>query len=352
MAQAATAPGSPWSSRLFDSAPLSPIWVGVGLALALLLLFFGVEYASGQVDRVLTGEAEDHIGPHFRLAVINSFLVSFLLTAQCYLARWTRNNVAAIRPLLGPGEGGAAEELPDLDDVVSRPSRAAGLIGIAALIVLFYLLPGDVFRFFELDYWIFEHAWEHSMTIVIGWLTGRVGVAMVSDSLRVSRLASRIRRIDLFDPGALFPFVRQGLRSALLAIVLVSLASANLWNILVDPLPFAIALPVMLAVAVVSLVLPVRGVNRRIRDEKQRELAALRTEIRAGRNALERGGSEGDRAAVRLPAQLALEARIDGVREWPFDASSMLRLALYVGVGLGSWLGAAAVERLVDRALG
>ena len=48
---------------------------------------------------------------------------------------------------------------------------------------------------------------------------------------------------------------------------------------------------------------------------------------------------------------LALETRIAAVREWPLDASSLLRVGLYVMLGIGSWLGAAAVERLLDRVL-
>ncbi len=43
-----------------------------------------------------------------------------------------------------------------------------------------------------------------------------------------------------------------------------------------------------------------------------------------------------------------LDARLESVREWPFDAPSLVRFALYVALGLGSWLGAAAVERLLD----
>ena len=40
------------------------------------------------------------------------------------------------------------------------------------------------------------------------------------------------------------------------------------------------------------------------------------------------------------------------MREWPFDASALLRFGLYTAVGVGSWLGAALVERLLDTVLG
>jgi hypothetical protein len=106
--------------------------------------------------------------------------------------------------------------------------------------------------------------------------------------------------------------------------------------------------PAMLGVPAAALLLPARGARDRIRAAKRGRLVALRDEIRKGERALENIGPEGDRAAVRLPALLALEARVEAVREWPFDASSLLRLSFYVSLGLGSWLGAAAVERLLE----
>jgi hypothetical protein len=42
--------------------------------------------------------------------------------------------------------------------------------------------------------------------------------------------------------------------------------------------------------------------------------------------------------------------RVSDTGEWPFGGSTLLRFALYTGIGLGSWLGAAFVERLLERA--
>ena len=36
------------------------------------------------------------------------------------------------------------------------------------------------------------------------------------------------------------------------------------------------------------------------------------------------------------------------ISEWPFDAGSYGRVALYVFPGFGSWVGAALVERLLE----
>ena len=42
---------------------------------------------------------------------------------------------------------------------------------------------------------------------------------------------------------------------------------------------------------------------------------------------------------------------IEGVREWPFDVSTVLRFSLYLMIPIGSWLGGAMVERLVNSLL-
>jgi hypothetical protein len=38
---------------------------------------------------------------------------------------------------------------------------------------------------------------------------------------------------------------------------------------------------------------------------------------------------------------------LQSLHTWPIDVSTLLRFGLYLVVGLGSWLGAAFVERLV-----
>jgi hypothetical protein len=40
------------------------------------------------------------------------------------------------------------------------------------------------------------------------------------------------------------------------------------------------------------------------------------------------------------------------VREWPVGAPALARGALIAALGLGSWLGGALVERVVDRLFG
>jgi len=44
-------------------------------------------------------------------------------------------------------------------------------------------------------------------------------------------------------------------------------------------------------------------------------------------------------------------AALADVREWPVDLSTLVRLLLYLGIGLGSWVGAALVDVGVETLL-
>lgn len=114
-----------------------------------------------------------------------------------------------------------------------------------------------------------------------------------------------------------------------------------------DAMPVGIAYLGCFALA--AFVLPLVGARRRVRELKQAELARVRAALRDARGTALAGGPA---PGGRLADLLAYEARLQAVAEWPVDASTLLRLGLYLVLGLGSWLGAALVERLLDRALG
>jgi len=94
---------------------------------------------------------------------------------------------------------------------------------------------------------------------------------------------------------------------------------------------------------------PLARLARRIGAEKASELARVRARIRGARDALlDDKGVAGLARASDLPALLAYEQRIEGVREWAIDVSQVLRFATLVVLALGSWLGGAVTDRIVD----
>jgi len=162
--------------------------------------------------------------------------------------------------------------------------------------------------------------------------------------IRALRAIGRRVRVSLIDKSPLAPFVRTGLRGAALWLFGTSLATTLLIDVNAPWLVLSV-LVFTVGLAVAALLLPSRGLNERLRAAKEQELAWVRGEIARARAAL----AAGDAAETsRLPALLAWEERIERVSTWPFDTPTLLRFALFLLVPLGSWLGGALVERVVD----
>jgi hypothetical protein len=181
----------------------------------------------------------------------------------------------------------------------------------------------------------------------VGWNLGVFVYSTLTYARRFSDLAGEVERIDLFDLYALAPFARQGLRSALLWLLLLSLVSLNA----VDLIWFFSIAAVALVGGTAALILPVRGIHVRLRQAKKAELQRIHAAIRGDPGALSGSLIGAHGTSLRLSDLLAYRKFLESVREWPFDSPTLLRFALYLAIPLGSWLGGAFVERLLGAAL-
>lgn len=155
--------------------------------------------------------------------------------------------------------------------------------------------------------------------------------------------------VDLLDPGALTPFAAVGLMNAGFWFIGSAIASllmasaAGMWSVVM-------VIVVTMGFGVAGLIVPSRGLHTQIRERKREELARIRNAIAAEREALF-SSAEASPTLPRMHSMLAYEARIEAVREWPFDTSTLSRFALFLLIPLVSWIGGALVERAVDAAL-
>ncbi len=229
--------------------------------------------------------------------------------------------------------------------------RRAGVLGIAAAFSIPFLVDMS-FSAYNFSAFHFMAAMHRVMLPVVGWLIGRLIYAILADSSRLAGIGREHVDVDLLDVAPLTPFTRYGLRNALLAMGMLSILSLLIPDWSTRPgLPLLIALALLPAagLAVAGLLLPVRGVHAAIRSAKQAEVRACNEQIRARRDGIIRGTAASGPALDEL---LAWRGLVESVREWPFDASTFTRLVLYLGIPLGSWLGGAMVERLVNAVLG
>jgi len=340
---ASTAPAAPvatgWLRRLFELPGCSVWLVGAALALGGVLLFALQELLLGRF-RLLT---DPGVLDNMRVSATHVVITAYLLTAYVHAQRTTEQSIDALRPCLDPGR--AQDRLAP-----TRGERAtlelSTLVGILVfLVVTTRVSPGEVYL--TPARWDPEVAWHRVFGLTMGILTLRLSTLIVLESGRLSALASAIARLDLLDRAATSPFARQGLSYALLVIGVVSAYALFLVDLRYLPL-VGIVFVGTLGVAATALLLPLRGIRQRIIEAKREELAWCREQMRGRRARL--AGNAGAEGAP-LDELVAWEARIEAVREWPLDASTFQRFALYLLLPLGSWAGGALVERAIDALL-
>ncbi len=94
--------------------------------------------------------------------------------------------------------------------------------------------------------------------------------------------------------------------------------------------------------------LTIRGVHRSRAAAKQEVLEQVNARIREASARLLEGGEP--RGSSDLADLVAFHDYLERVREWPLGAPTLLRGALIAALAVGSWLGGALVERLLEQA--
>jgi hypothetical protein len=344
MAEAGIAPRAPWLLRLCDALSLTPAGLGLGVALGSAAVFLGGELALGR-HRLLAELPEGASLRDLRLAFVSLLLLGYAPTAFLAVVRGARRRVEALRPVLDPGDAEAREHVGAAGSYGVAGLRRAGIFGVAVALLLPFLAEGARYAY-QPSYWSYEIVWHRVLAPFVGWWIGRFWWAVLAESRRFSRLAEGLPAIDLFDLRPLSCFARQGLANVLLNAGFVSIFALFLFESGFGPI-FAVVGVLNVGVSAAAFLLPVHGVHRRIRAAKSVELDWCRERLRRARTGL----AERDATDARLADLLAYRAFVEDVREWPFDASTLVRFGLYLMIPLGSWAGGALVERLIDALL-
>jgi hypothetical protein len=340
-----------WTLRIYDAVPAAAGWTGAMLALALYSVFLVVEAGLGRTPIRLEGGLLDHSGEAL-ITLLLCAVLAYLCTATVSTVREAPRATRRVRDVLA----GSDRELDALEAEASvRPRHTlllAGLLGAGVSLFFPFLEVGqEGWAPYDWRAWTPESTWHRILTPWIGWWTGRLVAVMLIDSRRHSSLARRIKAIDLLDLRPLLPFARLGLSNALRVVGIAALFSFLLIDVTRYGTMVLLLAGLTVASATTALLLPVRGVHLRIRAAKLEELERVNRAIRGDAEAL-RGSALAGRASTPSLADLvAYRDLVDSAREWPFDASTFRRFGLYLLIPIGSWMGGALVERLLDLLL-
>ncbi len=339
----------PWTQAWIDALPIAPAWVGCAFAVGHVLL--GTLYFA--VFAVFVPIQTGGAWPAYQQVLLSTCVFALLIGYATGALAYARHAHQASLRELGPAlDCNQAEFLALQREVLGFDMAALRRHGLCAAIIAMAItyFTTNVAQRFGLGHpallWVL---WQNALS---SWLLTRT----ISHDLRVSRVFSRAAErhaeIELFDLTPLEPLARRGLQSALLIVLAISLFSLIFGLGNVSPLvPVTQLGTVMLAAF--ALARPSLGIRRRIRAAKREELARISAELRIVRaQSAAMQGSGGREIDARLATLLSLKEHVETTREWPFDIGTLGRFLLYAVIGVGSWLGAATVERLLDVLLG
>ena len=313
----------------------------MAFALGFVFLFLGFEILLDRFSQFGVATYREDL----RVAIVLCLAAAYLPAAWLYSVGSAQRTVRELRPWLPPGEADPElEQVGRYDRAALRLSGAGGVAMLLSALLIAEWGPGILGGIPLMS----PEAWFHrGLLVLIGWNAGRAIHGTWIESRRFSRIGRGLT-IDLLDPGAAGPLGRYGLRQALVTIGAFSVMAPLFYD--VDAAPNLLWLLIlsslaMLVLALVALFLPVRGLHEAIVREKTGQLERANREIR---NALD-GWPQGRGSA--LAGWIAYRDLVESVREWPIDAPTARRFALYLAIPVGSWLGGALVERMLDLLL-
>jgi hypothetical protein len=329
---------------------IPPVWLGIGLALGYLVshcVFDGLV--------LLVWGFPDTVQPLWRndlwwTDVVNATLIGYVPAALRIARRGIARDLEALRSHLRCTNA----EFTRIRDQISGPDgpleRALSLSGVPIGIAIVYLDP-SVTMSAEASLSDPAFAWG---LVRVAIFVGLV-VHLIDADVRATRGYAAMSRdlliVDLLDVRSLAPLARRGQRSVLTWVVFSSIFSLYwLGDSAARSNVYLLVLAVGLATA--AYFVPLFGIRKNIRTAKHAELDRLREEIRSEREVTGAVAAAGAEQSPRLANLVGYYQLIESTREWPIDATNLVRLALYLALGLGSWLGGALVERGLDGLLG
>jgi hypothetical protein len=334
----------PWTARVYARAPWRPVYVGLLVSVVLLVVLFVYEWSLGRFALIYGEGAQGRTLGELRIAVVHCLMMGVGPTAYVALIHRTRRTWVELQEVLGLSD----EQLQHATRRVGRrPPWLLGVLLVGGLVlsigVTHWTTPdGDPFSFSQI---VPEVVWHRVFAPIVILYTVWLTSLIVASSMQLSEAARGISELDLLDRDALAPFKTQALMHSLAVLVLAACASPLGVEEQLVGLIFSIWIFAAL-IASAGLLLPLLGIRSVIRAERERELAWCDAELRLARDALKRAPAVS--GAGRFAEISAYRQRIDDVSEWALDAPSFVRFSLYLLLPLGSWVGGALVERVVD----
>lgn len=332
--------GKPYlEQRIFGWSPVGTLPTA-GILFAVL---YGLYLLAGMTEGIATIEWTGH-SLRFHNGAWSAMVLSLLIAAALGMQRYTRLKDAADQePVAAIFTGGAATaaRLASYAPTDVHLGRAAW-VGVAlGLLGSFLILRGQ------------PDAVVHAPAVIV-WFIIAITLSAVlfargAELTRKSSAAFEITlrdelKIDLLRVDRLAVVGRSTARAALVWFVV----SAVVCLFFVEDSINLPSIAIMLACAAIGLLLFLRAilqVHHKIVEAKTVELEHLRCEIEQMRQNLR----SDPQAATRAQGLLAYEKRISEAPEWPFDQTTLFRVAASTLIVTVPWFGQALAGYAIDH---
>ena len=328
---------SPWRIRIFNRVPLNLLALGTSAALAYFVFFEMLEitlYPTMSGDHWTWGEG-------LSLGLVTDIVISisfgYLIAVPYYINQEAERDFLILRPELNFDDN-------EYDNWLARVRNTARVsLYVAAALAT----TAGYSNFVDQGRWM---GGEQMKTFLSVFVLSRTLASIFISSFLFAVIAHRFADIELLNLERVTPFSRHALRGVLvlmLFIAILSLLAISMPFLNFDKEAFVIlGVPGFTAAAI--FLIPLYPLHRRIRAEKQRELERIRVDIHH-KNKERIAGNEDWATLADL---IVYKHEVERVSTWAFNTPMVLRFALYVSLGIGSWLGAAFVERWLGTLLG
>jgi hypothetical protein len=324
-------------------------WVALAVLAGVAICYLGSAVAFAEVGVFFDASDPSAIDPAFRFNAILTLVIAFTVAALVAERRAIARDLAELRAVVDASEPEWATWQKRVAEPRGRRLTAVLALGAAVGVAIVAFSTAIASAPHLGNPWFGHRIWVFLLNPTLFALLALMALRSLGRSRVFSEMGRRVR-VRLIDPSDLAPFARAGLRGAIYWFLGSSIASLLAIN---SDVPWVVTIVILVTVGLGfwSLLLPSQGVHESLRHAKRAELARVRAEIERARDALLGRGDAGAEVAALLPSLLAYEARVASVREWPFDTATLARFIVFLLVPLGSWLGGALVERLLDAFL-
>ncbi len=333
---------SPWLIRVFDRLPFPLFALGISAALAFFVFFEVLEITPSPT---MSGDYWTW-GEGFSLGlvidIVFSIVVGYLVAVPYYIHQEALRDFLNLRSALNCDDNEYGNWLIR----VRNTARVSLYVAAALSTAVGYAI------FLDQGTW---RGGEQMKTFVNTFVLFRTLAITILSAYLFAVIAHRFADIELLNLERIMRFSKHALRGVLvvmLFIVILSLQVVLIPSVILESEAFVIQALIILAVpsftAAAIFLIPLYPLHRRIQAEKRSELARIRADIHRENEARIAGNENW----VRLSGLIAYKQEVERVSTWAFNTPTMFRLSLYVSLGIGSWLGAAFVERWLGTLLG